>query len=227
MNIDKRVLAEAVHVIMRVVTRNDQLSNRSSELTTHIPSTPRNIKLLRIRIPRRILMPLILHQIRNIRRILPPIHILYKRQRRIDPGADPRRRPHVPIHNPPCLRDPGDVRAVRDRARPRGLVRRRPAPVEYPRACGDRGASADADEVPQLRVRGAHVGDGGVEVGRARPEAAWDHEHLDIGRGGGEGVRREDFGELCVFEVVSKQSLTIPPSRFWASEGEVPLERGG
>lgn len=85
-----------------------------------------------------------------------------------------------------------------DGARPRGLVRRRAAAVEHAGAGYDGGAGADGDEVAQARVGCLDVGDCGVEVGRARPEAAGDHEDFNVLWGCRVCVCWEDFGELYV-----------------------------
>lgn len=197
--------------------------NKNKQIPSFISCRTRDIELLSKRIPTRIHMPLILHQIRNRRRLLPAVHLSDKSQRRVDARRHARRSPHVAVDDPPRFRHPLGPGPVDDGARPRGLVRRRAAAVEHAGACHDGGAGADGDQVAQVRVRRLDVGDRGVEVGRARPEAARDHEDFNVFWGCCVCVRWEDLGELCV----RRRSFTSAlGGRNLGAEADAPLKEG-
>lgn len=108
--------------------------------------------LLRKRVPRRIQMPVILHNVSHFARHLAPKHLLHPRQRHVHPRTRPRARPHVPISHPPRLGNPRDVRAAGRRQRPSRLVGRSSLPIQHPGSGREPGARAHGDEVLQGRV---------------------------------------------------------------------------
>lgn len=162
------------------------------------------------RIPRRILVPIVLQNVRQILRNLLPMHRRHKRKHRVDPRRHTRSGPHISVHDPPGDGHPLRPRKLVAELRPRRLVRRRLPPVEHARAREEARAGAHGDERVQARVGRLDEGDGVVPwVFGARAEPARYKKYVEVRWRGGEGVGWNDGFAKGLFAGVERSGDRI------------------